>query len=101
RPAGRLGNGSAVVAHRGKDDLEPRHPGDGANDTDISHRAIHPPVAFIPGAEIDDLDRAAILSLEPGDQHRGVADIFLRGADLPFQLEAPDAAVLVLAVEQR
>src|SRR3546814_2294770 len=91
----------AIIAHRHHLHLDPRAARDGADDADKGDGAEHPSRPFEARAEVDDIDGAAVLGLQPGDADRGVAAITRRRLDLSRQAKAPDALMLPVAAEQR
>src|SRR3546814_139980 len=100
-PARRRRDLGAIVAHRHQLHLEPRTAGDGPDDACKGDGAEHAARPFEARAEIDDVDRAAILGLEPRDEDRRVAAIGSGRLDLPGKAKAPGAFLLPVAAEQR
>src|SRR3546814_7339892 len=62
----------AIVAHRHQFHRDPRTARDGADDADEGNRAEHAPRPLEARTEVDDIDRAAVLRLQPGDEDRGI-----------------------------
>src|SRR3546814_4896636 len=84
----------AIVAHRHQFHRDPRTARDGADDADEGNRAEHAPRPLEARTEVDDIDRAAVLRLQPGDEDRGIAAIAGRRLDLSREAKAPDALML-------
>ena len=76
---GPLGVGGAPVARRIDAISDSRRSGDGTDDPDEGDRPVHPPRAQEARAEVEDVDRGAVLIGEPGDQDRRVLEIALLG----------------------
>src|SRR3546814_11373112 len=100
-PARRRRDLRAIVAHRHQFHRDPRTARDGADDADEGNRAEHAPRPLEARTEVDDIDRAAVLRLQPGDEDRGIAAIAGRRLDLSREAKAPDALMLPLAAQQR
>src|SRR3546814_9519218 len=81
----------AIVAHRHQFHRDPRTARDGADDADEGNRAEHAPRPLEARTEVDDIDRAAVLRLQPGDEDRGIVAIAGRRLDLSREAKAPDA----------
>ena len=101
RAVGGRGKFLTVILHWCKHDLETRRTCHRAHDARKGDGAILPSGPLIARSEVADLYRATVFRLEPGLQDRTIALVMLAGADLPFELEAPGAAVFLVAIKQR
>ena len=97
---GRRRLASPVAMHRGQPDTDPRCAGDGPDNANERHGAVHPARTFETRGKIGDFQHAAVLGLQTSHEDRRVAHVMLGGGNLPFQFEPPDTLVLPVAVEE-
>ncbi len=70
------------------------------NDASKSNWAVHPSLAFVTRRKVQHFDNTTVFRFKARDQNRGIANIFLAGRDLSFQLKPPDTRFAIVAIKQ-